>query len=83
MTALTRRHTTTTGPRDVPVFDVDGRSVRKGALVRVTCVNGDQVTGTLTGVTHRDGVAYTVDVWDGGRNRSAYASTLVVLAEVT
>lgn len=72
------RSTSTTTPKTPDVFDVLGTTITQGTPVTVRLLNGQRITGTLHGVTHRDGVAYTVSVHDGHQFRQAYASTLAV-----
>jgi len=61
------------------VLDVRGVAVEKGASVSVAATDRDGAfVGTLCGVDYRDGVAYTVAVWNGDKVRHVYAERVSV-----
>lgn len=69
---------------DVPIFDVAGRLIPKGASVQIAAAPWPSgragidpgFTGTLLDVAMRDGVAHTVSVWDGSIVRHVYATRI-------
>lgn len=65
---------------EVPVLDLGDRQVPKGSTVAIRVLSGERVVGSLHAVDYRDGVAYTVEVWDGHQFRSAYVETVEVLS---
>lgn len=76
---------------DIPVFDLLGVPAPKGTPVRVTAAphpsgrpgRDPGFTGTLYGVDYRDGVAYTVAVFDGHQVRHVYASRVSVIGSAS
>lgn len=86
MPKTTRRTTQSSTPGSVPMFDLGGRTVPKGATVRVAAAPRPTMptetdpgfSGTLTGVDYRDGVAFTVTVWTEHGSRSVYAERVAV-----
>lgn len=76
---MARRTRTNAKPKQMPLLDIGSEIVPKGSTVRLVCGNGDTIAGTLCAVAMRHGAPFTVDVWDGGRMRSGYATQCTVL----
>lgn len=74
MSTMTKRNipTTATVEKGVPMLDLGHAVVPKGTPVQATLLRGAEISGVLCGVTHKDGIPFTADVWTAEGMRFAY-----------